>query len=71
MLKKFIKSSLILMLSVLLVGCATTETTQQRTREQAATIINLSNEVKRLNTELDKLKQHQNWLRQNCDWRVD
>lgn len=57
MLKKFIKSSLILMLSVLLVGCATTETMQQKTREQAATIINLSNEVKRLNTELDKLTE--------------
>jgi len=57
MLKKFIKPSLILMLSVLLVGCATTETMQQKTREQAATIINLSNEVKRLNTELDKLTE--------------
>ncbi len=57
MLKKFIKSSLILMLSILLVGCATTETMQQKTREQAATIINLSNEVKRLNTELDKLTE--------------
>ena len=45
------------MLSVVLVGCATTQTTQQKTREQAATIINLSNEVKRLNTELDKLTE--------------
>ena len=55
MLKKFIKCSLVLIVTILLAGCATTESLQQRSREQAATIINLSSEVTRLNTELDKL----------------
>ncbi len=43
------------LLVISLTGCGTTARLQQKTRVQATTIINLSNEIERLSTELNRL----------------
>ncbi len=52
---KILNCVLTLVLIVTLTGCGTTARLQQKNREQAATIINLSNEIERLNLELGRL----------------
>ncbi|MEA3560542.1 MAG: OmpA family protein [Candidatus Omnitrophota bacterium] len=55
MAKKIVNYLILLVLIIPLTGCATMEGLRQKNREQSTTIVNLSNEVERLNTELDKL----------------
>lgn len=57
MIKKFLNYALFLVITISLTGCGTTAGLQQKNREQTATIINLTNEIERLNIELDKLEE--------------